>query len=151
MTHIAWDDFTHAGGFFVDHLAFLREQLPFWPHFSAYRTLQHFSTFAGLALIALAYRNWLKRTPIQEKCVVAPLQHRAKKVLMAVAFLFSALLAAVLAEEFAEHFPREEFRVFIVRFVVTLITVIFTQLIGFSIYWHFAKKKAPEPEFQGSR
>lgn len=61
VTHIVWDSFTHSYGWVVKQLPFLAAQpiagVPI------YRILQHGSTLAGLAILALWYLKRVKATP----------------------------------------------------------------------------------------
>lgn len=65
-THLAWDSFTHASGFMVEHIAVLRR-----PVFEVgartmyvYSMLQHASTLGGLFVLVLAYRARLRGKPL---------------------------------------------------------------------------------------
>lgn len=62
-SHIVWDSFTHKGGWFVERAPYLQQEVAFgW--LRVYHVLQHISTIAGLAAIALYIRmrspdvNW---------------------------------------------------------------------------------------------
>jgi hypothetical protein len=61
-THIAWDSLTHANGWCVEHLAWLRRPLPLpGQPLAVYAGLQHLSSVAGAAMLWQAYRRWLCR------------------------------------------------------------------------------------------
>lgn len=56
-THIVWDNFTHATGYFVNELPFYEGTIvPFnGARYPLYYALQHLSTFVGLTLIAIYF------------------------------------------------------------------------------------------------
>ncbi|MDR2400467.1 MAG: DUF4184 family protein [Deferribacteraceae bacterium] len=51
FTHILWDGFTHANGYFVERLPLLN--LPVTDGFPIYRLFQYFSTLLGFAVISV--------------------------------------------------------------------------------------------------
>lgn len=57
LTHLAWDSFTHADGYAVTHLDFLRSTVA--GELTVARLLQHLSTVGGLA--AIAVHLWRRR------------------------------------------------------------------------------------------
>ena len=66
-THVAWDSFTHADGWSVQHIELLR-----WPLIQTsrgtlyvFKLLQHWSTLLGCALLAHWYRRWFKQAATQ--------------------------------------------------------------------------------------
>jgi hypothetical protein len=65
FTHVAWDSFTHEhepGVALVNALNTVIVRLLGFP-VRGYTLLQHGSTLVGLALLAFALREWLRRTP----------------------------------------------------------------------------------------
>jgi len=65
LSHIAWDSLTHRGGFLVESFEVMRRPLaqPWGWNFAPYKILQYVSGVAGLLLLALWYRRWVRRTP----------------------------------------------------------------------------------------
>lgn len=61
FTHIAWDSFTHASGWVVQQLPFLSAEVI--AGIPLFKILQHGSTLAGIAIIALWYLKRLKANP----------------------------------------------------------------------------------------
>lgn len=76
MTHVFWDAFTHADGFFVKRLEFLTCHLNMGDmNIPVYKVLQHGSTLAGLGIIAAyLYLNGRKID------IVLPGRNRGKQV-----------------------------------------------------------------------
>jgi len=83
-SHIAWDAFTHAGGWGVRLLPMLAEAVRIGPlAMPAFKVLQHGSTILGVAVLALVCREWAQRQP--------PVSHSE---LWRRAFIPAAVLAA---------------------------------------------------------
>jgi hypothetical protein len=70
-SHIFWDSFTHAEGFFVTRLAFYEESyIPFdGVAYPLWYALQHISSFAGISAI-LIYIFLQKREPVREMIII---------------------------------------------------------------------------------
>lgn len=65
LTHIAWDSFTHVGGWAVQQWPALQATVA-WPGAHAqpvFKWLQHGSSLLGAAALALAYGRWLRAQP----------------------------------------------------------------------------------------
>lgn len=84
LTHIAWDDLTHATGHSVRALAFLRTEVA-WG-FELFRVLQHVSTLLGATLLYLFLRAECGRAGL-------PLRWRMHRLWL----VWGAALAAALA------------------------------------------------------
>lgn len=72
-THVAWDSFTHTGGFAVEHLTWLRVTV-LEPH-KLYNVLGYISSIGGLLALALltrAHRPPAARVPSGTAGVIAP-------------------------------------------------------------------------------
>ena len=67
-THNFWDAFTHDNGWFVERIAFLRHHVLYiYPiDVCVYLVLQEVFTVIGFVILAIAYRRWLRRQPMQE-------------------------------------------------------------------------------------
>jgi Domain of unknown function (DUF4184) len=73
LSHLVWDSFTHANGWFVNHYSFLQTIIGRWP---LYELLQHGCGVAGLIGIALWIAWWLGQVQPQHHPAVLPLHHR---------------------------------------------------------------------------
>lgn len=62
-THLVWDGFTHAPGFFVQRLSWLRIEIGVLEdrRWQVFNVLQHLSTLIGLAALALVHARWRQR------------------------------------------------------------------------------------------
>lgn len=98
-THLLWDGFTHAPGFFVQHLAWLRLELGLldgrpWQLFNV---LQHLSTGLGLAVLWRAQARWRRRRGPAWPEGAEPATERQRRAalvgLLAMAGVCGALLA----------------------------------------------------------
>ncbi len=98
-THLLWDGFTHAPGFFVQHLAWLRLELGLldgrpWQLFNV---LQHLSTGLGLAVLWRVQARWRRRRGPRGPEGAEPAAERQRRGallgLLAMAGVFGALLA----------------------------------------------------------
>lgn len=98
-THLLWDGFTHAPGFFVQHLAWLRTELGLldgrpWQLFNV---LQHLSTLVGLAVLWRMLAAWRRRLGPPEADGAEPAADRLRRAallgLLAIAGVLGALLA----------------------------------------------------------
>ena len=65
LTHVAWDDFTHANGWAVAHLPALREEASLgWPlGVRWYGVLQHASSVVGMAVVVAWGATWVASVP----------------------------------------------------------------------------------------
>jgi hypothetical protein len=95
-THILWDSFTHAESWFPKHCAFLQHPLPL-PLLGTeplFRVLQHFSTIAGLAILAAWLARWYRRSQPSTEVSGIGFSPRGKR-LMVTALGSVALLAGL--------------------------------------------------------
>jgi hypothetical protein len=62
-SHLAWDSFTHRGGWIVNQYPVLKEPALTigGVHLPMYDVLQHLSTLIGVAALAVTYYFWLRR------------------------------------------------------------------------------------------
>lgn len=64
LSHVAWDSFTHAGGWGVRHLPLLAETVSIAGlQLAWFKVLQHGSTVVGLTLVAVWARRWIGGRP----------------------------------------------------------------------------------------
>jgi hypothetical protein len=59
-THLAWDEFTHAGRWGAEHVTVLAAN---WGPLPGYRWLQYASSVVGLVVLAGWFLRWWRRTP----------------------------------------------------------------------------------------
>jgi hypothetical protein len=59
-SHLAWDSFTHDGGFFVEHIRWLRQPIH-WHGLAVFDLLQYGSGLLGLVLLGLWWHRWTER------------------------------------------------------------------------------------------
>ncbi|MGH9884432.1 MAG: DUF4184 family protein, partial [bacterium] len=81
LTHVAWDSFTHAWGYFVAVFPVLRARLSDGHGPPVFKLLQHASTLVGFALLALWGRRWSLASPAV-RTVEDPVAVRTKAVLL---------------------------------------------------------------------
>lgn len=72
-THNFWDSFTHYGGWMALRIPLLQETIVRvgGVGIPASRVLQHLSTVAGAAVLAIAYSSWLRRQPRSQPVAAA--------------------------------------------------------------------------------
>ena len=99
LTHVAWDSFTHEGTWVVDHVAPLRAEAG---GVAVYDALQWLCSIAGLAIVYVATRRYLRRLPRRPRRP-APLVGRWSLVVaLASAALLGMLVSALVAPYGAE-------------------------------------------------
>jgi hypothetical protein len=59
-THLAWDEFTHAGRWGAEHIPALAQS---WGRLPGYRWLQYVSSVVGLGVLVIWFVRWWRRTP----------------------------------------------------------------------------------------
>ena len=94
LTHVAWDAFTHGPGAVVSRIGFLRMTLFHWDgrDIQVHNVLQHFSTAAGIACLALCHVHLLRRATPADHALDST-GDRSRYLLMA-AFAVLALAGA---------------------------------------------------------
>ncbi|MFL4474961.1 DUF4184 family protein [Paeniglutamicibacter sp. MACA_103] len=93
LTHLAWDSFTHSYGWVVEHVPLLASE-PF-AGIAVYRLLQHGSTLAGLAILALWYLKRQKVSGHRGKTNVSA-GRKVRAILLSLFLVVPAVTAAVL-------------------------------------------------------
>jgi len=141
VTHIAWDAFTHGRGLMVRNFPDLRSPVfeDFGTERPLYNVLQHGSSLAGLALLAWWYRRWLERTPPQSVPPDMRMSARTKAVIVATMGLLAVGLSVAHAGSAFQH--RRSLPIFVGVFVVTLISTVFVETLGFSLWWHWRHQR----------
>jgi len=138
--HVFWDGFTHYHGKFVHWLPFLRTAYHGQP---LYNLLQYVSSVIGLAAIGLSYLLWVRRTPASTRPVVAPLTVTGR-VLVGMVAVFVALAIGFFTGKLARvQLPPPSLNIFIVKFLITSLSVGFVELLLYASWWHVAKRKTP--------
>jgi len=116
FTHIAWDAFTHAHGWFVYHTPAMRApvQLGDWYTLPRYRLLQHLSTLAGVFALLVAWR----RVP-RSAGTASAWAHRPERLrtLLVLALLLAAAGATCLSVPVFDSHVRFEDRVWRIALV----------------------------------
>jgi hypothetical protein len=141
ISHIVWDAFTHDRGLIVRNFPDLRS--PAFEDFGTarplYNLLQHGSSLAGLALLAWWYWSWFKRTPPQSVPSDVRLLTRTKAWIVSTLGLFAVGLSVAHARSAFQH--RRSLPIFVGVFVVTLISTVFAETLGFSLWWHWRHQR----------
>jgi len=145
LTHIIWDSFTHYSGWVVQQLPILispvieigQKTIRF------HHILQHGSTLLGAALLLYWYMKWYRLAQGLPDNKLTPLSNKMRWQII----LFIGLSAGVLGSIYGYlHFsPFSSFRslhIFIQYTVIASITIVFIELVIFSIFWHFLQKQS---------
>lgn len=140
FTHVAWDSFTHANGWSVQHISVLRSPVIQTSRGTVYvfKILQHGSTLLGAALLAYWYFRWFKQTPAQPVKLPVQVPEPLKPRLI----FFMALLAVVFAGVYSCSVTSSSvgaglLQLFVRNMVVVSIGAMVTELVIFSGIWHF--------------
>jgi hypothetical protein len=137
ISHLAWDAFTHDRGLVVRNVPDLRVPLEeFGTHRPLYNVLQHGSSLLGLAVLALWYWRWFKRTSPQP---VPPfLQMTAPAKGWILGSILTAAAGVSLPYAYFDSYRLASLGIFVGTFAVTFISVIFLAILGFSVWWHLS-------------
>jgi hypothetical protein len=147
FTHIAWDSFTHANGWFVQHIPLLKTPLLRTSRgaLHLYKTLQHGSGAFGVLLCLLWYAKWFKAAATHE--VEIPMQ-MAKRWKIRSIFLMSfvaAMSAFFLSDfSFVVFHDFEQLQTFARSFVVASMTAMAAQIFVFSLLWQWKMRTKRE-------
>jgi hypothetical protein len=138
--HIFWDGFTHYHGKFVLMLPILRTAYHGQP---LYSLLQYLSSIVGLAAIALSYSLWVRRTPASHRPIVEPLTVTGRVLVGVVAIAVALAIGAYTGKLARIQLPPPSFNIFVVKVLITSLSVGFIELLLYASWWHVAKRKAP--------
>lgn len=129
VTHIIWDAFTHAGGWGVASVPWLRWQLfPQSLTIPLYKVAQHGSSLVGLiAIVHWLYQNRSTRPSRYSTRSKVGLWLLLLGFSSAVAFLYSLSRTPLRLESLAT---------FLGSFVVAAVSALFATLILFALVWH---------------
>jgi hypothetical protein len=140
LTHLLWDSFTHEQGWMVLHFPALQMivlnsssfQRPF------YNVLQHLSSILGMAVMAIWYGRWLRKTParpLPADMEITPNQRRWAVTGMTILSLVLSLAYAWYRYTIYYRFPH-----FVAGFLIAMITVTFVEMALFSAWWWRARR-----------
>ena len=138
ISHLAWDAFTHDRGLVVRNVPDLRVPLEeFGTHRPLYNVLQHGSSLLGLALLALWYWRWFKRTPPQP--VPGCMQTSTNVKAWFLASTLTVAAAVSLPYAYFESYRLNSLAIFLGTLAVTFLSLVFVASLGFSLWWHFSR------------
>ena len=136
FSHLLWDSFTHGRGWVV-------KQFPVLSNLVLQRLdggrpiyvfLQHGSTLAGMAILAITYRRWAEKASPQAVAADLKLSSRMKWSVIAGieggAFIVAGLYA------FDRYGDAERIGVFAAHAAISFVTLTFLGLLAFSVWWH---------------
>lgn len=135
ISHLAWDAFTHDNGLVVRNVPDMRVPLEeFGTHRPLYNVLQHGSSLLGVAILVFWYWRWFKRTPPQPVPLYLQMNARTKAWVVGSILALASCPAAVYAFFYSYHL--ESLGLFVGAFVVTFMSLIYIETLGFSLWWH---------------
>jgi hypothetical protein len=137
-THILWDSFTHAQGWFCRHWAFLRGpvDVPVLGTIPWFKVLQHSSTIAGLVMLAIWFVRWYQSTkPEPARQMMRSSSSRSSRTAIVVFILFVAITGAIVRAMWGTAgLPLElSFRRFAAESVITAVVLIWWQFVIYGI------------------
>ena len=137
-THIVWDSFTHPTFWVYRHWAVLRQtvRLPIVGTVQYYMLFQHGSTVAGCAFVLIWLLHWYRVTAPDQGVSVRTYSPAMKRGLLAILTVLTLSAASVRAfvGVGAPHSPRMAEK-FLVDVVVTIMTLVWLQLLAYGIVW----------------
>jgi Domain of unknown function (DUF4184) len=139
FSHLAWDAFTHDGGFFVRNVPDLRAPaLEEWgSHRPLFNMLQHASTLLGMTLLIVWYWLWFKRTPPQPVPPNLKLKAGPRRWVTAVILGIAGSVAFMDAYSVSNHLASRIY--FAGTFAIMFMSLIFVGTLGFSLWWQWKK------------
>jgi hypothetical protein len=137
FSHLAWDAFTHSSGFVVRNVPDLQAPaLEEWgTHRPLFNMLQHASSVLGMAILAIWYWRWFKRTPPQPVPANLKLKPGLRLWITAVALSIASVAALIDAYYASDGLASRSF--FAGAFVVTFMSVVLIEMFCFSVWWHW--------------
>ncbi len=137
VSHLAWDAFTHDRGLVVRNVPDLRVPLQeFGTHRPLYNLLQHGSSLLGVALLAFWYWRWFKRTPPQPVPQHLQMSTHAKGWILGSILTGAAGVSLLYA--YFESYRLASMSIFAGTFAVTVMSVVFVAIVGYSLWWHLS-------------
>lgn len=140
MTHLFWDSFTHATGWFVARIPALQVTthiLPFYPA-PVYKLLQHSSTVIGLVILALAYWIWYRKA--EPAAARLPRLSARLKAGIACAMLGGACIAAILRTVQPLLSP-QTIRWNVVQAAIVFVSTLVLEATVFSVIWNLWRER----------
>ena len=143
-THLLWDGFTHAPGFFVRHLAWLRVEVAVLEgrSWQVFNLLQHASTLVGVGVLGLALMRWRQREASRWPASPAD---RPRRVSLIAALSISAVLGGMLGGMFGGTFgagqalpgadAAGQTHVWVVRGVIRATGLMALAYAGLAVWW----------------
>jgi hypothetical protein len=129
VSHLVWDDFTHDGGWFVDHSKLLQSQLGSMP---IYKLLQYGCGVIGVLALFLWLSIWLNQAKPCNR--IETLATRWKALTILCIALCSCVFTWVAVE--IHHIAGETFIETFVRAVLGCISGLFIGLLLYSaVFW----------------
>jgi hypothetical protein len=135
FSHLAWDAFTHDGGFVVRNVPDLRAPaLEEWgTHRPLFNMLQHASSLLGMAFLMLWYWLWFKRTPPQPVPPHLRLKAGPRRWLNVVIFGIAGSVALVNAYIASDHLASRA--IFAGTLAITFMSLVFIEVLCLSLWW----------------
>lgn len=145
LTHVFWDSFTHLDGWMVERVNFLMITV-FVSNGSPiylYKILQHGSSLAGILILLFWYIGWYKKTKATQVPKLFNFSERKKLAILAIMVFIAGLISTYIAftreNIFFLSIDHPDF--FRIGFI-SLVNVLFLELLMFSIKWQFRMRKA---------
>jgi hypothetical protein len=144
-THLLWDSITHERGLVVRNFADLRAPAleEFGTQRPLYNVLQHATSLLGLAVLAAWYWKWYRLAPVQPVPSSLQMSRRAK-TLITTTVLAGAASAALVFASIVSKGPQYQRSLFIGTTVTTFMSLSFTGVLVFSLWWQWRRRRAPE-------
>jgi hypothetical protein len=133
-THLLWDSFTHPNTWLYERWSYLREpvRIPVLGIVPCYKVLQHGSTAAGMAVLAIGLVYWYRDSEVSSQDLQGSLPATRKwiivSILAGIALAGGALRALLGAQN--GHFVLKNF---VGEGVVTVIALLWWELVAYGI------------------
>jgi hypothetical protein len=145
LTHLVWDSFTHQDAWLVQQVPFLSKNILtlMGSPVKLYTILQYGSSLLGALLLGWWIIKWFRRAPVYPYTAGIQLPPSAKRrYILALGLinclptlLFGAANLALLADI-------ETFRLFLNRIAIVNLSILFTEIFIFSLFWQIKIARA---------
>ena len=142
FTHIVWDSFTHARGWFVENLVWLKMPLvetPLGPVLT-HSALKHASTLLGIILLGRWYFGWLRKGPSGAVVVSEKPSDGNRTIPFATIGLLALGLALAYGSAGVSSIDLHPLRKFLNRTTIALIFILTVELMIYAGFWHVKKR-----------